>query len=317
MKFTLLKLILVFFTLTIELTAQDLHVYQLQSAYIHKETKTTTGFISVSDNYRLPEHPDSLVFPDSISQNGLEYAVLEGKYRTMLLDSLSITETDSVFAYDFINDSIYTFLVQHLKAVAILNPYDMGGQTYPQYYYMIGFEVDPKAIGTKRKYLHDIFVSIGSTNPFSNANLHPVKWTEVDSSYFPTHYITPERLQRRSRPYLRGKAYEYIDGNLGYYTQDILNTNHLFSARHVVVVDICTDEILLNNFYTGSEGTSVTPLNNVHEYDTERTFQWTGNLLKNQSSVIFGFTSQSFGCIRLHLIEQPARYINLFCDNRH
>lgn len=315
MSFSTLQILFSFFFIPFGLWAQDLFVYELQSAYINKAHKTTTGFISLSDNYQFPEHPDSLVFPRSVSEKGLEYAVLESKYRSMLLQKLSISETDKVFAYDFENDSTYTFSVNDLNAVVILNPYDMPGNSYPQYYYMIGFEINPKAIKTSKNYLERILVSIGDTNPFSQANLHPIKWTPIDSSYFPSNFTQPERLQRRS--YSLGKTYEYIDGNLGHYSQDIMTSNTEIWMRHVVIVDICTDEVLLNHFYSYSEGTSLTPLNKVHIHDTERTFQWTGTLFDNQAPIVFGFTSQSFGCIRLFLLEQSSRYINLFCDNRH
>ncbi len=316
MSFSHLQIIFCFFFIPLGLVAQDLFVYELKFAYINKEHKTTTGFISLSDKYQFPEPPDSVTFPDSISENGLEYAILKDKYRANLLNHLSISETDSVFAYDYINDSTYTFPVHHLNTVAILNPYDTPGNSYPKYYYMIGFEVDYKHIKNKDRYLTDIFVSIGKTNPFSKAELHPIIWTPIDSSYFPSNFAIPQDLQHTSKLYTRSNTYEYIKGSLGYYSQDIMTINS-FWARHLVVVNICTDEILLDNMYSNREGTSVAPLNGSNKDLDDVTFQWTGNLLNGEAPVLFGFTHQSYSCIRLSLIEQPAKYISLFCDNRH
>ena len=220
-------LLFLIFSSVFHIQAQKLYVYELQSAYLNIENEETTGFISLSDKYPLNEHSDSLAVPDSLLVSGNRYIELKNEYRTRVLTKTGIKETDDVYIYDYIQNRTITFKVNALKTLAILTPYDMvGGRKKNQYDYMIGFEVDQTTITSKKSFLDDYFVSIGKINPFTEANLHPIVWDSVDSTCFPTDFDIPNRLQRTKRKYHRGKTYEYIEGHLGYYSQDILSNNH-------------------------------------------------------------------------------------------
>ncbi len=307
----LLSILFCFILFPIQGYTQNTFVYEMKSAYTDLEKDITTGFVSLSDNYPLSEHPDSLAVPDILINHGERYLELTGKYRSRLLKTTSIAETDSVYIYDYTERNMYAFPVNGLKTVAILTPYDMAGGKKFQSDYMIGFEIDPKTIKTEHEYLENYFASTGPINPFSNMDLHPIIWQNTDSSCFPLGQNIPKysMLKPSDR---RNNTLEYIEGDLVFYTQDIIDTNGTFKARHVRVINIYSRDIVFDNLYTYSEGTSVNGLN-----DNNFMKQWTGKLFKNQPPVLFGFIYQSFGCIQIPYITNPYSFINLFCDNRH
>lgn len=290
---------------------QNAFVYEMRSAYTDLTNNITTGFVSLSDNYQLSEHPDSLAVPDTLIQYGGRYLELTGKYRSRLLKTTSIAETDSVYIYDYTKRNMYAFPVNRLKTVAILTPYDMARGKKYQSDYMIGFEIDPKKIKSENEYLENYFASTGPINPFSNMDLHPIIWQATDSSCFPIGQNDPKYFKLKPTD-IRNNTFEYIEGDLVFYTQDIINANGSFKARHVRVINIYSQDIVFDNYYTFGEGTSLNGLNGNSFMK-----QWTGKLFNNQPPVLFGFTYQSFGCIQIPFITNPYSFINLFCDNRH
>ena len=71
-------------------------------------------------------------------------------------------------------------------------------------------------------------------------------------------------------------------------------------------------------FKLNFEGREFTSLSGIQtEQEDRRNSQWTGTLFKNKPPVIFGFTSESFGCSVITLMEKAGGEIPINCDNRH
>ncbi len=136
-------------------------------------------FTSLSDIYPLSsEDSDTLALPD-IEEKGIDaaqYFTLDGKYRERFLSKTNISETDSVFVYDYSKNKLASFLVKNLKVAALINIYEIESDwPYPRYYYMIGFEIDKRKIKEfSDEYYSDVLIYVGKENPFAREKLTPI-----------------------------------------------------------------------------------------------------------------------------------------------
>ncbi len=299
--------------------AQDPIVYHLN--WVEEEdSEKVTRFVSISDQYPLNQHEDSLAIPASYlgqrtspTETNIK---LRGAYRQRCLKALNIAENDVVYIYDYANDNLLRFYVRGLNLIAVQSPYSYGGN-YPvsQDDYMIGFEINPKYLGGFKDYHSHVLVSIGKNNPFTQGKVNPIVWTKVDSTLFPSQ---TELLEGNTRLGLGKPAdtYQFKMNDMTFFVQNIRSNGNL-NGRHVVVIQSQTKRILFEQIYIGSEGGSPSPLNNVDpEYDNYVN-QFAGQLFKNQPPVIFGFMYHSFGCSSIEFISEDQKKIYINCDNRH
>jgi len=301
---------------SIHLLGQDLLIYQLQTAYTNMEDEITTGFISLSDQYKLVEHPDSLAIPQAFLNAGREKRTipLNGTYRKQLLNQTNIKESDVVSIYAYKQQEIFTFKVKDLKTLAILSPYEMLQGEKSQYDYQIGFEINPDSIPGEDNYYDGYLVYIGNNKPFKKNSLQPIRWEQVDSTCFPSKNKRPKPLA--SNIYIKGKTFEFVSDNYLYYIQNVDLLHAGTFARHLAIVNRENNQIVLSKFYTNSEGSSLESLN-IENDNLEMLNQWTGQLFKDSSPVVFGFLYMSFGCPRIYFIDQSSNSIYINCDNRH
>jgi hypothetical protein len=126
---------------------QDINLYWLWD--LEQNIKKKIAFITLSDNDSLSEHPDSLTLPDlsKWKKEDMEYFKLSSPYRERFLDRTKISETDTVFVYDYAADKLLSFPVNDLNVVAYLNVYmDIDDCPYNQFDYYIGFEIDKNVL---------------------------------------------------------------------------------------------------------------------------------------------------------------------------
>jgi hypothetical protein len=162
----------------------DFNLYELN--YHHDVTsKEKVGIISLSDSYRLSEHPDSIAIPDLSSVEDRKYFTLDSKYRRRFLYRTNVSETDSVFIYNYEKDAIASYKVKNLKVVACMNMYGAGNLD-TQRDYMLGFEVSSSV----QKKFQGALVYVGKENPFIRGQLKSIVWKKIEPTAFPSNKLS-------------------------------------------------------------------------------------------------------------------------------
>ena len=313
------------------LEPQDLDLYLLRDLEVNTNRKV--AFISLSDNYPLSKHPDSLAIPDlcDIKKEDLEYFKLSSEYRKRFLSKTKISEIDSVFVYDYSTDILLSFPVKNLNVVAYFNVYgsvegclcSQGKSPCDQYDYMIGFEISKSLLKGLGEHSNYTFVYVGKENPFVQGQMKPIVWKKINSNDFPFAKADFQTIIPT-----KGNAYLYESNEFRYFIQDYVSpyyndktTNKMYEIgiRHLLVVDIKSEKVVAERIFSRGESIMPAPLNfgiNNEDY-VEFIFQWTGKLFKNKPPVMFGFEWYSFGCESITLLDSTAGDIWISCDNRH
>lgn len=284
---------------------------------VMQKDSSDIAFVSLSDIYHLNDtDSDTLALPniEKIGIENAEYFTLEKKYRNRFLSKTNISETDSVFVYDYGKKKLASFSVKNLKAAALLNGYSSQEDwPYKRYDYMIGFEINKKYLNGFSEYYRDAFVYVGKENPFSKEPLQAIIWKKISSKEYPSKV-----LKNGDRTILKntvaGNTYLYKNDSYNYFLQDYLDDRKMIYARRLLVTDSKTAAIIIEKLYSQSEGSSPSPLNYEDGLDAN---QWTGKLFKNKPQVVFGFLYESFGCPGISIIDKSNEEIYLQCDNRH
>jgi len=292
---------------------KDLDLFWIRDLEQNRNKKV--GFISLSDIYSLSEHLDSLAIPnlENVDNENQLYLKLNSTYRNRLLSKTNITETDSVFIYDYSTDVLLSFSVRKLKVVAYLNDY-MNIKDCPcsQSDYMIGFEVSKKLLNGLAKYYSDALVFIGKENPFAQGQMKNIIWKKISTEKYPFEksLITEMQNKYKHKNTIKGHAYLSETGKYHIFIQDYIESNNFFEVqnRHLIVIDKKMKKLVYETLFSDSEGSGVASLE----------LQWIGRLLKNKPEVIFGFTEVIFECPSIYYINSSDnKYIQINCDNRH
>jgi len=280
------------------------------------------AFVSLSDIYSLSENPDSAAIPDTkkMGFGASQHFKLEGKYRERFLAKTKISETDSVFIYDYDNNKSASFLVKTLDVVAIINHYASDSDwPYSQYDYMIGFEMEKSQLKGFRDSFYGALVYVGKENPFTGEPLTPIVWKKIAAQDYTSKKIEIEGLEYLNSA-SKGDVHLFEKDSLQYFLQDFLYDPSDYDGRpygrRLLVVDAKTKDIIIDKIFAHNEGSSPSPLNYAEEAYGEIN-QWTGKLLKDKPPVVFGFEYISFGCPGISLIDKSGEDIYLNCDNRH
>lgn len=283
----------------------DFHIFDLYS--MENAGKYST-FISLSDIYN-----DSLAIPNDIIENQksktfaeLKHFELTGIYREKLLKGTSLSETDTLFLYNYKEAKLQKFPIRDLKSVANLNLYTSEGEEISHYDYMVGFELDEaetseESVMDKTNYSLAYF---GKENPFSGKKVVPIHWKKTSRDQFPFPLKNDKSLEN---------TYSANFENLTYYIQDYKGEYGISKRKLAVVKD---NKVTFAKIFTAGEGAEFSPLNfiNNNEYND---WQWTGKLFKNKPPVVFGFISESFGCPCITFLDSSYPDLYTDCDNRH
>ena len=289
------------------LAFRELKIYPLQ----HHER---FSFVPLTDMYPWSEHKDSLaiedkhLYFDGTTRNDPEnHHTLSSKYRARFFNRLNIKETDTLFLYNFNVDSIIVKSISDTRLIAFISPYSTYHEKIEQYDYYIGFEIEDNTNAN--------LAYIGDLNPFNTGDITGIEWEEIKINDLPTNMVSPSDSLR----YLVNTpldAYQFKRNNLEYYVQSF-GDNKITHTRCVVVIDSSTKNIIFKQFYYESEGSYLLPLINDENWSGKTSLQWTGNLFKHKSDIIFGFSGYSFGCEGIQFLNQIDKPIRIHCDNRH
>ena len=306
---------------------QDFNVFYLWDVNGYQYIDRDVGLITLSDIYPLSGHPDSLAIPDlsDYKKENIEYIKLSSEYRNRFLSKTKISETDSVFVYDYFNDVLLSFPVKNLDVVAYLNAYKRADDCFPgsyNYYrpynqddYMIGFEIDRSLLTGLYKHFINTLVCVGKENPFVQGQMKPIVWKKIDSNDFPV-----AKAEFQFANITKGDVYLYESGEFQYFIHDFVRTNGWISeVRHLLIIDKKNEKRVVERVFYESEGTSLVPLSLEIDWNAEYLYipQWTGYLFKNKPPVVFYFVDESDSCSHITQIDSTEGDIWISCDNRH
>lgn len=269
-------------------------------------------FISLSDIYKdsITVPPDIIANQENQSFENLSRIELPDLYRKKLLQGTGLTETDTLFLYNYEHNTLQKFQLKDLKAVAHLNLYSSEGDQIYDYYYMVGFELKESENKEEDAFENDLsLAAIGKQNPFAQEQLQSIVWIKIQADEFPENdYLKKKDLQIE-------RSVKYDNGDLIYFLQDWKSADYL-KYRILIVLDKEKELVYSRLFDNSDEGSGLTQLNGID--DPKSTYyQWTGKLFKGKPPVLFDLENSSFGCPEILFLRQshPRLYIN--CDPRH
>ncbi|MHC0446779.1 oxidoreductase [Flavobacterium sp. 3-218] len=277
------------------------------------------AFLSLSDLYPAATN-DTLSLPqiEKMDKKTALYFTFDKNYRTRFLSKIEISETDSLFVYDYAKDKLASFLIKNLKTSAMLNG-DASAKNWPYQStdYRIGFEVNTKNLKGFSQDYKNALVYVGKENPFVEKQMMPIVWKKITAKEYPDEKLKKEYKKVITNA-LTGSYYFFETKTYQYFLQEYTNSNKIIYARRLIVTDVKTpqnetNEIIIDKLFYQKEGISLSPLNYSEGKNVN---QWTGKLFKNKPAVVFGFENASFGCPVISIIDKSNEEIYLQCDNR-
>ena len=253
-------------------------------------------FTSVSENITFNSYDENgkrktnIFEPDPTDNYQKEQYLLTKKYRQRFLAASKISETDTLFVYDYVHNQLYSFPINKLAVFAIKDDYS-GGIDETEYNF--GFAITANQFPPDFDPYKTAFVYIGKTNPFAQRQLTLLNWQESND-----------------------KTYDYLAQAYGlnyYLTECVAPFDYPVCGR--LVVKNKTNNILFDHDYQNGD-VHLTPLNGKDKNHVYKR-QWSGKLFKNKPLVVIGFVDVVFGCPTIDFIEPSYKSITIKCDNRH
>lgn len=173
-------------------TLQTEETSKKESIYLFNVTAKDSNdiaFVSLSDIYPVSDEKDTLVLPniEKMGKYDAQYFTFDKNYRKRFLSKTNISETDSMFIYDYAKNKQVSFAVKNLKTAAMLNGYSSEEDwPYHNYDFMIGFEINKKYLNGFSEYYRDALVYVGKENPFSKERLKPIVWKKIAKKDYPS-----------------------------------------------------------------------------------------------------------------------------------
>ncbi len=288
-------------------TESAIKLYYASSYYREKNGKTVTAFLNVSETFFRNTYNENIDRNKSfiLTESNLakDTITLNPNQRKELLKQLKLSELDKVFVYLTKSDSIITLNIKDLPAVARMNIYGPSNDyenREDDYYF--GFDLG------KLITVWDNLVFIGKTNPFEIGKLKPIIWTEIENTKFPIY----KALEKSD---IALNSYMFSTDKHDYFLQEHSEKRKNY---HLIIIDKGSKSEVFNRVFYDTEGTYLTGLNIKGNSNEEiHQSQWTGALLKNKATIVFGFLDYSFGCPSITVLDETEPTISILCDNRH
>ncbi|SEA01313.1 SH3 domain-containing protein [Bizionia paragorgiae] len=302
-----------------DITYSDIHLYYTSTSYKTYEGAIKNAFLNVSETYFTNRYTRNsnyektpIISPAQATSNTVRLNKIQ---RKEFLKRMRLSENDSVYIYNLLQDRINSYVIKNLPVIACLSPYFNDNYDHPsEDDYQIGFDLGIKEIDDEN------FTVVGRNNPFQTGKLTRFLWEPIDSSAFPKPFSTNTDSQYEKED-LKGlqasDSYAFYTDDLDYFIQNLKNENQL-DYRYLVVRDAHTKAIIFEQLQRNSESSHLIPLaiKGHIENDFYKT-QWTGKPLKNLPTTLYGFEGYSFGCPSLVFIDKRKPTLPILCDNRH
>lgn len=298
---------------TNEVIISDSNELNIFNVTFYDRNELTDAFISVSDIYTdsLSISPEFFKNQEKIKFENRTYIELDAEYRKKMLTGLRLTENDTLYIFNYESASVQKTPLNKLKSVAYLSYYVGQEDDINENSYMLGFQIDnqKKWENIYQKYDYSI-AYFGKNNPFVEKQLVPIVWKKIQASALTNKLFKNSISKSRN-------LYEFKNANLTYYLQEFSSEENVL-VRNLTVVDAANNIFFEKSFDTNFDGREFTELSGTTTDGEKQIYsQWTGNLFKNKPPVLFGFTSESFGCSSISLMDKKLSEIPINCDNRH
>lgn len=287
----------------------DLNIYYASPYYKQENGETDTGFLNMSESYfyNKAEEAGSLLTANNFLKDTVK---LNENQRNRLLKILGISESDKVFLYETVTDSIMVYNIKELPAIACVNIYAQDEDfERDEFQYEFGFD-----LGKKYKGGYENFVYVGKANPFQKGKLKPMVWKTIEDERFPVKIDTS--ITNGATKITGRKTYGFSDSNYNFFIQEIEKENDI-RYRHLVVINTNTNKVVTEKVYRDSEAAYLSPMKIENEEQVYESFQYTGVLFKNKPPIVYGFLSVSFGCPGIDFLSDEEPFVPILCDNRH
>lgn len=294
-----------------EYRTDPIKLYELSSYSIN--ANRYNSFIILSEGFSHSRHEDSTVIDRKYltGKNAGRYHRLTGLKRRKFLDQVSISEEDSVFLYNTDNDSLSSLAVKDLPLIASLSVYADYAPFEP-YDFQIGFDLD--SVSSPGNAYYHTFICVTKNNPFITGETTPIVWEKTKKTAPPLSRLKPDDFNRLSSQIAK-EVYSFKYKNLEYMLVTYQIPESSKKGRRIIVKD-AKGEILLDRIYATGESTDFLSMSFKDESNNEFT-QRTGRLLKNRPSVLYGITTESFGCRHVDFLAPDTPPLVFLCDNRH
>ncbi len=287
------------------------NIYNFNS---YEKKPKSIGFIVLTDSFPWSYDDDNFVDDAYLGENDIVRHKLSSTYRARFLKGLKIKETDKVFIFNYVLDTILTLKVKELSLLAEPNPYG-SNKPISSSDYLIGFDLEKKLGNNKVRDYYSSFVYVGKENPFVTNNIKPIVWKETTTTTFPVfnlkeyqEYLSKDELSflKNSKP---NKVFIFEND---FYTYFLGDYNQRFRC---LVIQLNNKTVFSNLLYEGENG-SFAPLS-IAGKENEYNEQFTGKIFKNKPPVLFGFMYYSFSCSGIQFLDNKQKSIRILCDNRH
>lgn len=294
--------------------AQDIEIFAMYEDFpVEKGVKI--HFIPLTGKYQFYKNTDTSVIPPRFlgynSHSGKNYHKLDSVRRSTFLGRVGISESDTIFIYSLVNDTIYKREAAEVPLVAFLDLYTHE-PPFKERNYMIGFAMDTGGFKPDKSYFTSL-VFVGRKNPFVTGNREAISWQKADSTGFPN--ISKDTIRASILSSFRPtNTYTFSTEELDYFAQDMIHKEKSYlRARQVVVIQKQTGNIWYNKIHTDGESSNLTPLIST----TRQSNQWTGKIFADKPPILYGFKGVIFGCPLIEFTDQQIAPIWVHCDNRH
>lgn len=244
---------------------------------------------------------------------------IDPRFKSHCNSHLRITESDSVYLYDYAQAKIHPIPISHLELVAHESIYsDQRKKTFHPDDYQIGFTINKGLLPGLAQY-SKVLAAFARHSPFIRSSLQPLTWSQIKASKIPgrKNAKVPQPIQNL-KP---GKAYSALSGNYRLYLQDYSEPSSPDQsvARHLMVYALSSKRLVFEQLFQESEGVTLAPLNaGIHDVDGKsHQEQWAGMLFYGEPEVLFGLDWLAFGCPKIYYLNSKKEPLVIQCDNRH
>ena len=276
------------------------------------------GLISLSEIDQLSENEDSTAIPNikGLSREEIEYLSLDSVYRKRFLYRTHISESDTLYIYDYYSNILQKISVSNLTVSASLSGYAEATEDgYSQFDYHIGFEIAPEYLKVDGQEICGYgYAYVGKKNPFIIGGMYPIRWERISLDKFPKTTISKEE-QENLKGYKEVEAYKFSSTEYHYYLKQFTSDNYY--SRQLVVKSTKSNKTVYMKFFHDRDFVEYAPLNYIDSLDAPILFQFSGRLLKNKPPVFFGLQLHSAGCPSIYFMDEKDQEIEILCDNRH
>ena len=282
--------------------SQNLRLFYLSP--INYDFTSEGAFISLTDERIWTDENIEMANNDIYwnEKGNNEEQILKGIKRSDFLNAVQINESNSIFIFNMLLDTVLIYKIKETHLIERPNTYS-GIE--------VGFKITNINLDLMGEYYWNTFVYIGNSNPFQTGKVYPIRWKQVDSTLFPNN-IKSTNHKEWYDSFSRGKVFQFKTNDYTYLIQNLESSTDRPEGRHIIVFQDNTDTLVFNQIYMDTESTGLSPLITENE-----NIQWTGQIFKDKPAVIYGFLWISFGCPWIDFIGGKEPSIYILCDNRH